>query len=243
MEEEVAGQVAPLLRPVPQTGQQPPGRADWRPAPGCSGSPRTRAADGPIPASAAPSRARCGPRRRAARRPSPRPTRPARAAVRSRPRAAAGRARGRRGRRGGVGLAAPLQPDVVVDADPGQRGKLLPAQPRSAAQSRARRKPHLLGPHLRPAGLQVSAEFGAPRFRRCHPAILAGGDGAWGAVSGPGTPHPGNEAVCRAGARRRRVDAGAGGPAAGDQGVRDTGPRPRRSVAARPSHPQAGGGA
>ena len=55
---------------------------------------------------------------------------------------------------GGVGERAALQPDVVVDAEPGQGGDLLAAQPRHPPLAAGHRQPDRLWAYPRPAGGQ-----------------------------------------------------------------------------------------
>src|SRR5690606_2390204 len=89
-----------------------------------------------------------------------------------------------------VALLALLQPDVVVDAHPGEGGELLPPQARRAPQAHADGQPHVLRPHPGPAGPQE-------RGQRCraHATMVARTARSWVALSllptrGPGTARP-----------------------------------------------------
>jgi hypothetical protein len=61
---------------------------------------------------------------------------------------------------GGVAERAALQPDVVVDAQPGQGGDLLAAQPRHPPLAPGHRQPDRLGADPRPAGGQKLRDLG-----------------------------------------------------------------------------------
>jgi hypothetical protein len=60
---------------------------------------------------------------------------------------------------GGVAVAALLEPGEVLDADPGERGELGPAQAGGAA-ARPTREPDVGGGDSLPADTQEVAEFG-----------------------------------------------------------------------------------
>src|SRR5205823_13663019 len=74
----------------------------------------------------------------------------------------------------GAGLLAALQTYVVVDADAGEGGQLLAAQPGGAADAGADGQADVLGAGLGPAGAQVAAQLGALAVRAlgCHDSSL-----------------------------------------------------------------------
>jgi hypothetical protein len=61
--------------------------------------------------------------------------------------------------RAGPGLLAALQAGVVVDADPGQGGQFLTAQPGRAAHSRTDRQTDLAGRDPRATGAQEAPQL------------------------------------------------------------------------------------
>jgi hypothetical protein len=84
-----------------------------------------------------------------------------------------------------IGLLAPLQARVVVDADSGQRGQLLAAQSGRTAQPGALRETHVGGRHPGAAGAQEApqartavATCAAPVLLTCH-AIQCGSPVTW----------------------------------------------------------------
>lgn len=87
--------------------------------------------------------------------------------------------------RAGAGLLAALEADVVVDADAGEGGQLLAAQPWGAAYAGADGEADVIGAGLGAAGAQVAAQLGALAVRAlgCHdpsltpsvPAVQTGG--------------------------------------------------------------------
>ena len=102
----------------------------------------------------------------------------------------------------GPGLLAAFQAGVVVDADPGEGGEFLTAQPRGAAQAGAGGQPGLGGGDLGAPGAQEPPQLTAPA------ALLPGSclpvcqpcDAGRPCVGGPVTPRnaaPRHSAVCR----------------------------------------------
>jgi hypothetical protein len=71
-------------------------------------------------------------------------------------------------RRAGAGLLAAFQAGVVVDADPGESGEFLPAQPGRAAQPRAGRQPGLGGGALGTARAQEPTQLAAAALLTTH---------------------------------------------------------------------------
>jgi len=93
--------------------------------------------------------------------------------------------------RAGPGLLAAFQTNVVVDADPGQSGQFLAAQPGRTAQAGTGRQADVLRGHPGPAGAQEAPQLAAPAdlllavhvFRSVGPATSAAY--AWGALPYP----------------------------------------------------------
>jgi NADP-dependent 3-hydroxy acid dehydrogenase YdfG len=102
----------------------------------------------------------------------------------------------------GMALAALLEADVVVGADAGQRGQLLPAQARHTAPSEVR-EADVLRSHALAPGAQELADPVVALHRihgtRCRPARVA--------VSLPGPPFTGVRGLWLTGAAATRVSA------------------------------------
>ncbi|CAK7283717.1 hypothetical protein SGPA1_21692 [Streptomyces misionensis JCM 4497] len=235
VQEEVAGQVALLLRPVPEPGQQPPARRVRRQHPVVAahhvGGQRPYrfqhaqhgVTDGVV---------------RAGRQFGDPPGGQLREFVQpfvGVPAQAQGPAEGVHDGGRGVGLPAAFESDVVVHAHPGDRGEFLAAQSRGAAQARTGREAHVLRTHLRPACLQVPAEFGPARVGCCSHSVncVSSARGLGDRVRARNAA-PRYGAVCRADPRGRTVGAKRAARPPGPRGCTTPDRGPGAPVAARP---------